>query len=244
MNDRPKYGALNIMRYFDGSVPRFGCCTLRLKREVNLRSTYSYGGSQDAPKDVGTSEFFEPVLAALLKDIAEKPLEQRLGWRFPDLKSFVSFLETAEDRREMGRCLDEMIEVQIHGEIRMGSDIDALIADPSFRGTETGLKMERLAAQYGFPIYWHDGYELNPGDINEQFRGPRIPPLGIRVDKEYGGSSGKITAEVIGRAAVDLSAKPEVWADWGSENDTFQHLKQLWHTVVRYGRHLNLNNGQ
>ncbi|WP_433619087.1 DUF3626 domain-containing protein [Paenibacillus cellulositrophicus] len=36
-------------------------------------------------------------------------------------------------------------------------------------------------------------------------------------------------------AAASLHNHPEEWQDWGSYDETLQHIKQLWHVLVRFG---------
>jgi hypothetical protein len=43
--ERPKYGALNVSGHAAGACPGFGSCHLRLRREVNARTTYLRGDS-------------------------------------------------------------------------------------------------------------------------------------------------------------------------------------------------------
>jgi hypothetical protein len=41
----------------------------------------------------------------------------------------------------LGRAIDDYIEAQIHGRLRLEDDVDAVVADPSFRGSETGRSL-------------------------------------------------------------------------------------------------------
>jgi hypothetical protein len=50
--DRPVYGALDLLRHADGPAPRFGSCFLRLRREVLDRTSLSVGDSVTQPADV------------------------------------------------------------------------------------------------------------------------------------------------------------------------------------------------
>jgi hypothetical protein len=43
---------------------------------------------------------------------------------------------------------------------------------------------------------------------------------------------------MIGNAAVSLSRQPESWRDWGTYDETLQHIKQLWHVLAYYGQPL------
>ncbi|HEX8528386.1 MAG TPA: DUF3626 domain-containing protein [Cytophagales bacterium] len=70
--ERPKYGALDLMRHPDGPAPRFGSCYLVLKPEVSARCTFSYLDSHRSPAERGTLAVFEDILAALLTECFER----------------------------------------------------------------------------------------------------------------------------------------------------------------------------
>jgi hypothetical protein len=53
-------------------------------------------------------------------------------------------------------ALDDYIEAQIHGPVRLGHDIEALVLDPCFRDTE----VEALAVALPCPVEWHHGFRL------------------------------------------------------------------------------------
>ncbi len=61
-------------------------------------------------------------------------------------------------------------------------------------------------------------------------------PLATRLDERFATMRGELDAVVIGRAAQSLHAEPDAWRDWGTTDETLQHLKQLWHVLVRFGR--------
>lgn len=42
-------------------------------------------------------------------------------------------------------------------------------------------------------------------------------------------------ASILGWAARSLYREPEAWRSSGTVEETLQHLKQLWHVLVRYG---------
>ena len=67
--DRPKYGALELIRYPDGPWPRFGSCYFVLRQEVSRR-TFSGSEQPDASERLGTIERLECVLAPLLAEVA------------------------------------------------------------------------------------------------------------------------------------------------------------------------------
>ncbi|WP_289142874.1 DUF3626 domain-containing protein [uncultured Brevibacillus sp.] len=125
--------------------------------------------------------------------------------------------------------MDDYIEAQIHGDIDLGTDVEAMFADPSYPGTHIGGKLQQIADKYAIELVWHPGFVLAVREVPADFRGPAIPPLAARVDQRYGASSGVLDVATIGRAAADFSNHPDNWKDWGEPNETWQHLKQIWH---------------
>jgi hypothetical protein len=67
-------------------------------------------------------------------------------------------------------------------------------------------------------------------DIPDDFRGPMMKPLAQRIS-----STGWLDVPMIGVAEASLHSRPQEWRDWGSREETLQHLKQLWHVLVQYG---------
>ncbi|MGW5669040.1 DUF3626 domain-containing protein [Micromonospora sp. NPDC003776] len=233
--ERPKYGGLNLLDHPDGACPRFGSCHLRLRPEVLARATFCFGDSHLEPTEFGTLDVFEPVLAALLTATADTGVS--LGVAGLDTDALLQTLLRRRERAsyEAGRALDDYIEAQIHGELSLARDVETLVVDPSFRGTDVARVLARVADRHGFPLTWHAGFELPVDGIDPDFRGPAIPPLAARVHAEFGRPGEPVDAALIGRAAASVVTEPERWADRGPAEVTLQHLKQLWHVLVWYG---------
>ncbi|MER7475664.1 DUF3626 domain-containing protein [Micromonospora sp. NPDC000018] len=235
--DRPKYGGLNLLDHPDGACPRFGSCHLRLRPEVLARTTFCFGDSHLGPRDLGTVDAFEPVLAALLA------ATDGTGICLGVPGDVVALVRALLCRREdavwapgaAGRSLDDYIEAQIHGELSLARDVEAVVVDPSFRGTEAGAILDALARRHGIALHWHAGFALPVDRIDADFRGPAIPPLAARVHAEFARPGEAVDAALIGRAAVSVVTEPSRWADRGPAEVTLQHLKQLWHVLVRFG---------
>ncbi len=212
---RPVYGALNLAGHPDGAAPRFGSCHLVLRPEVTARATFSHGDSVTEPRVVGTAASFGAVWAALLDEVARTgqalhvPAESPAGW--------VAAL--GEPRTAPGRTMDDYVEAQVHGGVTLATDVAAVVADPSFRGTP----YESLLRATGVPLSWSPGFALPAADFPAELRGPQVPPLAARVAARYGRPV--LDAEVIGRAAAEPGAP-------------LQLLKYLWHILVILGRPL------
>ncbi|MCB9558306.1 MAG: DUF3626 domain-containing protein [Deltaproteobacteria bacterium] len=237
-SERPKYGALDLLRHPDGPSPRFGCCFFLLAPAVSQRCTYSYGDSYYGPSITGTFGAFDSILSALLR---ESFLDDRaLGatnLRPPELIARLA-RELPLARHELpvrpqARSLDHYIEAQVHGEVALAlaRDVEMLVADPAFQGTAVGATLETLARRYRIALTWHAGFSLEVAAVPTDFRGDRMPALAARV----AGDRRRFDAHAIGQAAVELKRDPGRWADLGSEAEVLQQLKLLWHVLLRFG---------
>lgn len=246
--ERPKYGALELVRYPDGSIPRFGSCYFVLRQSVAKRTSFTFMGSEDprATERLGTIGRMHSVMAALLAEIEQGGMAcppwppyraPTLGVGKLTIPRLLHVLhELAQPRKDpatgkAGRVLDTEIEAQLHGPIDLHRDVELLVVDPSFAVSATGAVLRELAQRFDIPLCWHCGFRLAVRDVPDDFRGPAMPRLARRI----AGTDGTLDAAVIGRAAASLHQQAEAWRDWGSREDTLQHLKQLWHVLVHYG---------
>jgi hypothetical protein len=226
--DRPKYGALNLLGHLDGAAPRFGSCHVRLRPEANARATFTFGDSHLEPSDVGTVDAFRPVLAALMASAADG---SALGVPVGDLSGRLRALAEPRPDAVMSRALDDYIEAQVHGPIVLAEDAEAVVVDPSFRGTEVGA----MLAATGVPVEWHLGYVLTADDVPDDFRTPETPKF-ARYVADRCDTGGRIDAEIIGRAAASIVRSPATWDRWGDQDELLQLVKYVWHTLVAFGR--------
>lgn len=241
VDERPKYGGLDLMRHADGACPRFGSCYFELRSAVVARCTFTFGDSHTGPEPVGTIEAFEPVLAALFEGV--EATGEALGTGGLDVASLARSLVATADpgrgevvSRPPGCALDAYIEAQIHGDVDLARDVAALVIDPAFEGTETGDPLRSLAEKHGFALHSHPGFVLAPAEVPADFRGPRMVPLAAHLEERFGSGQGEIDAFVLGRAAQALHHDPASFDGWGTADEALQLLKQLWHVLVRHGR--------
>jgi hypothetical protein len=246
--ERPKYGALALVRYPDGPTPRFGSCYFVLHRAVCGRCTFTFSGSEQtlAIERLGTIDKMVSVMAALVREVASGQ-GARVPW--PPFVAPTLGIENLTIPhllkvlcRELplpwpdpttgtpGRVLDSCVEAQVHGPINLRCDIERLVIDPAFDGTPTGKILNEISCKYTIPIQRHCGFQLPVDAVPDDFRGPAMPKLARRIAR-----NGLVDAAVIGVAEVTLYSQPDLWQDWGSREETLQHLKQLWHVVVHYG---------
>ncbi len=221
---RPKYGALALMGYADGPAPRFGCCYLLLHPTCSQTCTFTYGDSCEQPDHRGTWGCWDDILAAMFGDaFSREAALGTTGLRPPALiKRLLAQLSPASrvapGQGPLSHNLDHYVEAQVHGDIELARDVQALVADPAFRDTETGDTLKHLCATYGIELCWHPGYVLAPADVPPDFRGPSMPALA----RELAGGQ-QLDAAMIGKAANADPAR-------------YQLLKLLWHVLVRYGK--------
>jgi hypothetical protein len=234
---------LELVRHPDGPLPRFGSCYLVLRQHVSTTASFSFIGSSD---HLGTLGKFQGVMSALLEEIS---LGGKTTVAWPPYRAAtlgiadLTIATLLRDLRKLalprhgvaagqaGRVLDSGIEAQIHGPICLSEDAEILVADPSFARTSTGAVLCELARRYGLSLEWHRGFRLAVGDVPADFRGPAIPHLARRIAS----NDGQLDAAVVGRAAASLGRAPQTWQDYGTREDVFQHLKQLWHVLVHFG---------
>jgi hypothetical protein len=247
-SERPKYGALELVRYPDGPIPRFGSCYLVLRSTVSARTSFTFMGSEDprATDRLGTIGRMHCVMAALLAEIEDGGMANP-PWppfRAPTLGiphvTIAGFLDRLNDLRqprrnpadeEPGRVLDTQIEAQVHGPVDLHQDVELLVVDPAFSETVTGTMLRELALRYGMPLRCHSGFQLPVHKVPDDFRGPEMQVLAQRIAAK----DGMLNAAVIGTAEASLRTQPDSWRDWGSQEVALQRLKELWHVLVHYG---------
>ncbi|RHW41959.1 DUF3626 domain-containing protein [Neobacillus notoginsengisoli] len=235
-NERPKYGALNLMLHPDGPSPRFGSCYFLLKPEVSHRCTYTYMDSHQDPREKGTYEEFDMIVAALLEETFTR--EYAIGERNLTPAKLINHLLVILEKpfqdpanKEPHRNLNHYIEAQVHGDISLKDDVDILVADPSFKNTNTGRVLEELCLRYAISLYWHAGFALSVDEVPKDYRGPTMPSLAKRIAHKH-----IISANLIGDAAMGLKRNAVSWSDRGSYNEVLQELKLLWHVLVKFGK--------
>jgi len=120
-------------------------------------------------------------------------------------------LATADRQDE----LDDYIEAQVHGGVRLDRDVEALVLDPGYRNTD----VETAARQLPCPVEWHPGFRLSVAELRRHpdYRGRRYVDLGAELADD-----GHLTPRLIGDAAR-------------SGRYAEQDLKRVWHYLARFG---------
>ncbi|MCB5167733.1 DUF3626 domain-containing protein [Streptomyces bambusae] len=112
-------------------------------------------------------------------------------------------------------ALDDYIEAQVHGPVRLDRDVEALVLDPSHRGTP----VEEAARRLPCPVEWHPGFRLTVDELRRHraYRGPAYVELGAEIAVD-----GVLDPRTIGEAAATGRHDP-------------QALKKVWHCLARFG---------
>lgn len=120
--DRPKYGALNILKYLDGASVRFGSCYITLNKGILDRCTFSYGDSSTNPTTLCTSELFACVLADLFRDIQNNGKLLNLVVS-SEQEALAILMHESSCFKTIGRNLDYCIETHVHGDVSLHDDV-------------------------------------------------------------------------------------------------------------------------
>ncbi|MER7841364.1 DUF3626 domain-containing protein [Streptomyces sp. NPDC096040] len=112
-------------------------------------------------------------------------------------------------------ALNDYIETQVHGGVRLDRDVAALVLDACYQGTPVEAAARRLPCA----VEWHPGYRLTVSDLRRHadYRGPQYAELGAVIAEK-----GVVDPRIIGDAAR-------------TGRHAIQDLKMVWHTLARFG---------
>jgi hypothetical protein len=233
--DRPKYGALNLLHFVDGAAPRFGSCNLVLKKETAEYCTFSFGDSSTNPKYLGTRMHFHHILYDILSETGQH--KKFLDFLDCDIVKALDMLMNGTDERAPanGRELCRTVETHIHGSISLADDADCLYMDGSYKDTIIEKYITQLSCKYNIPIKWIPERRVYVEDFDDNFRGPMMRIIARRVLNEASAKGDYINAYLIGLGLKSAATASERWSDIGSKPELLQYMKQLWHIVANYG---------
>lgn len=112
-------------------------------------------------------------------------------------------------------ALDDYIEAQVHGPVLLDRHPEALVLDPSFRGTAVEEAARRLPCR----TEWHGGFRLTAAELRRHadYRGQEFVDLGVEISR-----GGLLDPRIIGEAAR-------------TGRYPAQSLKKVWHCLARFG---------
>ncbi|RQO52131.1 DUF3626 domain-containing protein [Rhodococcus sp. KBW08] len=134
----------------------------------------------------------------------------------PDLFGTADAMSLVDAARaaEFDDPLDHYIEAHVHGAVDIGTDVEALVLDPSYRSS----RIEEIAHSLPCPVLWHDGYAVDVDEVAEhpEYRGAAVVDLAREIAID-----GRLTPAVLGFAR-GASFDPE-------------GVKKVWHYIARFG---------
>lgn len=185
---RPVYGSLNFRHRRNGGSPLFGSAFLRLREEVLDRATFCYPDSSGPPCYAECEHFGTAERAGLIAFAAADEVDYLIDY----------------------------VEAQVHGGVQLDRDVEAVVLDPCFRGTE----LEALARLLPCPVEWHAGFVLDIEDVRRHadYRTPEAVAFAERI-----AVGGWLTARILGEAAHAGRHHPKA-------------VRYVWHYIARFGR--------
>ncbi|MGW6140083.1 DUF3626 domain-containing protein [Streptomyces sp. NPDC055140] len=111
--------------------------------------------------------------------------------------------------------LDDYIEAQVHGPVRLNGHVEAVVLDPCYRDSP----VEAAALRLGCPVEWHGGFRLGVEELRRHpdYRGQEYVDLATRI-----AVGGVLDPRIIGDAARAGHYAP-------------QSVKKVWHYLARFG---------
>ncbi len=111
--------------------------------------------------------------------------------------------------------LDDYIEAQIHGPVRLNRHVEALVLDSCYQGTA----VEAAALRLGCPVEWHPGFRLGIEELclHPDYRGQEYVEVGMQI-----AVGGILDPRIVGDAARD-------------GRYDLQAIKKVWHYLARFG---------
>jgi hypothetical protein len=126
----------------------------------------------------------------------------------------MALIAMADENRLALDLLDDYVEAHVHGPLRIAADVEAVVLDPSYRGTP----VEGAALALSCAIEWHNGFRLSLDRLDdcEQYRGAATAQAIASIGKD-----GFVTPQQIGTARAA-----------GMDH---QLTKWVWHCAARFG---------
>lgn len=111
--------------------------------------------------------------------------------------------------------LDRYVEAHVHGPLIVADDVEAVVLDPSHRGTA----VEAVAARLGCAVEWHGGFRMRAAALPlcANYRGEDAATLAADLAR-----GGTLTPRQIGLARRAGGVDPQV-------------LKRVWHCLACFG---------
>jgi hypothetical protein len=191
----------------------FGC----VYDEASPHERPVYGALNFRRKALGAAPRFGSAYLRLREQVLDRTTfcypDSHLGPTRFGVAARMSLIEAA--LADDAAALDDYVEAQVHGAVRLDRDVEALVLDPSYGGSD----VEAAALALPCAIEWHPGVRLSLVELRRhpEYRGPEYVELGAEIAVD-----GQLTPRIIGDAART-----------GRYDE--QALKKVWHCVARFG---------
>lgn len=177
-----------------------------------------YGAVNYQHKSIGAAPRFGSCHFRLRKECVEALTfaypESSIGPEFFGTSRSISFLNYAASNPFGLEPLDNYVEAHFHGHLKIGQHLEAVVLDPSFKGTVIEWHAQRM----GISVEWHQGFSLDRFDV------------GQLVDYR-----GKETANFIFENFSSKTLTPHSLMRFRSGCVDLQTLKKAWHCLARFG---------
>lgn len=212
----------------NGALAKHPDAGRRLWERQIFGGAYEHCDPADRPKYGALSYMKLPVGASPRFGSAHLRLKshvlKRTTFCFPDSHMGAQYFGTADhmglvdrldDYRAIPDPLDHYVEAHVHGSLEIERSVDAVVLDPSHRGTE----VEDAAHNLGCPVEWHHGFRMTVAQLSDcvSYRGEEAASLAISLFEDD-----VLTPAILGAARRAKHADPK----------TFKHL---WHCLARFG---------
>jgi len=147
-DERPKYGSLNAVQKAAGTATSYGSCYFVLKPGARDRTSFTPSNSSSCrAEQVGTVDGFAHVLNGIYDDY------------------FKAIVQVAKEKKPADTGWWSYIEAQVHGPVDFNTDVESVVVDVKFKGTEYEKKLRTFAEKYAVKLQWHDEKKVwNDGD--------------------------------------------------------------------------------
>lgn len=178
-----------------------------------------YGALNFMNRPVGASPRFGSAYLRLKSHVLNRTTfcfpDSHMGAQYFGTADRMGLLERLDDFRAIPDPLDHYVEAHVHGSLEFEKSVDAVVLDPSHRGTE----VEDAAHTLGCPVEWHHGFRMTVAQLSDcvSYRSEEAACLAASLFEDE-----ILTPAILGAARRAEHADPK----------TFKHL---WHCLARFG---------
>lgn len=125
--------------------------------------------------------------------------------------------------------LDDYVEAHVHGGVLIARDVEAIVLDPSHRGTP----VEEAARGTGVAVEHHPGFAADAAEFDPDYRGAVAVEVARQIAREWPGEWPREA-----RSADDGPALTPRELGHAARSGRFapQKVKFVWHLLARFGR--------